>query len=464
MGFFSSLLGGRSENKRTATDKPAIESKIHTTEKKDTQSTNSNPESSQKFLINGLAINSSLNISPVLKENEVHLGLVVDTKSKEISGVTSTNKNGIPLVICTITYKVIGVLNLNLTDKTTRIVRKEMFDDDNISTKNILKCQVTGRIALEDERTPLHYARDKDILFSGEEAEYIASYIHSNHNRKISSIIRSTADSNGSQGRIFIKPTDYRDFKLVKCVAYDGFGRKNPEFDANFRAVGSNIHLYSEDAKYLASLCTSNITYNFNKCFTITVNAKTLDINVGSIGFSGFSRRNDLSMPRLERFNTLFTTDVGMNQVGRFLFLSSENGVYRRGNIVYVSNSASGNINIQDTCLIVFIAELAKVTSIKFPSSVIKLDIQGKKGFRCLQEVYLHEGMSAKFMGSFLACLISTRVGRESNIPDVLSSGSTIDRLIRAGRYEEIWEYCNAPARSEVMTWVLNGISIVTYS
>ena len=69
-----------------------------------------------------------------------------------------------------------------------------------------------------------------------------------------------------------------------------------------------------------------------------------------------------------------------MNQVGRFLFLSSENGVYRRGNIVYVSNSASGNINIQDTCLIVFIAELAKVTSIKFPSSVIKLDIQGKRG------------------------------------------------------------------------------------
>ena len=453
MGFFSSLLGGRSENKRTATDKPAIESKIHTTEKKDTQSTNSNPESSQKFLINGLAINSSLNISPVLKENEVHLGLVVDTKSKEFGGISEEDKHGDCFAYSTITYKVLGVLNLNLKDKTTRILRKEMFDDTTISTMNELKCQITGRIASADEKMPLNYVKDRDVLFGGEESESIAMYLSQHRNRSS----RRTVPSDSQLKCIRVKSDRYRDFKLVKCIATE------LEDTISGRKI-INSHLFSEDGKYLASSHTPCTVYNLDKCFTITVNAKTLDVNIESIGFRENLRRNFLAVASDTKYDSLFNTDLDMRQVGKFLFSTIANGVYRRGNVAYVANGASGAITIPDGCQVVFMSSLATVTSIKFPSCVNRLDTPRKNGFGKLQEVYLHENMSAKFMGSFLACLISSRVCASSSIPDIFRSGSTVDKLIRIGKYEEIWEYCNAPARSEVMTWVLNGISIVTYS
>lgn len=453
MGFFSSLLGGRSENKRTATDKPAIESKIHTTEKKDTQSTNSNPESSQKFLINGLAINSNLNISPVLKENEVHLGLVVDTKSKEFRGVGSVVKDGYYFVYCTITYNVIGVLNLNLKDKTTRIVRKEMFDDTTISTMNVLRCDTTGQILTEGKSIPYDYVRDVDILFCGEEAESIASYLHSSHNRKISARIRESTDL---QRRLFIKQDDYKGFKLVRCIASD-------LEDTVSRRKIINSHLFSEDGKYLASTHTPCTVYNLDKCFTITVNAKTLDVNVESIGFSEDLRRTFLAVARDTKHDSLFNTDLGIGQVGNFLFSTIANGVYRRGNVAYIANWARGAVSVPDRCQVVFMSSLATVTSIKFPSCVNRLDTPRKNGFGKLQEVYLHENMSAKFMGSFLACLISSRVCASSSIPDIFRSGSTVDKLIKMHKYEEIWEYCNAPSRSDAMAWVLNGIRVVTY-
>ena len=75
----------------------------------------------------------------------------------------------------------------------------------------------------------------------------------------------------------------------------------------------------------------------------------------------------------------------------------------------------------------------------------------------------LTRGYECKVYGNLLASLIRSRVDKSSNIPDIFVNGSTVDRLIRAGRYEEVWEYCNAPSRSDAMAWVLNGFSIVTY-
>lgn len=453
MGFFSDLFGGKTENKRTATSNQTIEAKVPTKEKKDTQGTNYNLESNRNFLINGLAINSSLNISPVLKENEVHLGLVVDTKSKEFRGVGAVVKDGYYFVYCTITYKVIGVLNLNLKDKTTRIVQKEMFDDTTVSAMNELKCDITGQILTEGKSIPFDYVRDRGILFCGEEAESIASYLHSSHNRKISARLRESTDL---QRRLFIKQDDYKDFKLVRCIASD-------LEDTVSRRNIINSHLFSEDGKYLASTHTPCTVYNFDKCFTITVNAKTLDVNVESIGFSKNLRRTFLSVAMDTKYDSLFNTDLGIGQVGNFLFSTIANGVYRRGNVAYVANGASSAVIIPDGCQVVFMSSLATVTSIKFPSCVNRLDTPRKNGFGKLQEVYLHENMSAKFMGSFLACLISSRVCASASIPDIFRSGSTVDKLIRMHKYEEIWEYCNAPSRSDAMAWVLNGIRVVTY-
>lgn len=451
MGFFSSLLGNK-QNKNSVSKSEEIEVKY-----------SENSASNKNFLIDGLSINNKLNTIHNLKENEVYLGLVVDTKSKEFSigyraYTTRDSDHRDYFVHFGITYNVIGVLNLNLKDKTTRLVKKEMFDDTTMSIPSILKCKVVGHLVSCPRNVTPSYAKDRDVLFNREESESIASYLDSHRKKNIESIINSQTVPMDSQRRTHLQVADYECFKLIKCIA-SGFGDT-----AKFMGKVINSHLFSEDGKYLASTHTPCTVYNFNECFTITVNAKTLDVNVENIGFTKNTRRNFLALVSNKEYDSIFNTDLGMGQVGKFLFSSDANGVYMRGNCAYVANVSSGAIVIPDGCQVVFIKNLDTVTSIKFPSSVNVLDIPRGNRFTKLQEVYLHENMSAKFMGSFLACLIISRANRSLSTPDIFKSGNTIDMLIRAGRYEDVWEYCNEPSRSKVMAWVLNGIRIITYS